>query len=304
MSIIVKNLTKSYGPQKAIDNISFTANSNEILGLIGPNGAGKTTTMKILTCFMAPSTGEAEIFGLNINSDQEEIKKIIGYLAEHNPLYDNMYVKEYLLFVSKIHKIPNAESRMKEVIDLVGLGKEQHKKINELSKGYKQRVGIAQAIIHKPKVLILDEPISGLDPNQLIEIRSLVRELRKDTCIIFSSHILQEIESICDRIVILSKGKIITNDSLEKLSKELQDDIFISLELLNPVRPEELESINGIRNVEVVNDNTFVIKINNDKSVRSEIFDFIVKNNNKILEMSVRHDSLENIFKSMTQSDA
>lgn len=233
MSIKVKALSKTYGTQKAVDEISFEASSGRILGFLGPNGAGKSTTMKMLTCYLPQTTGEATVCGFNIASQSLEVRKRIGYLPESNPLYQEMYVKEFLSYVANIYHILKIKERVNEVILATGLEKEQHKKIGELSKGYKQRVGLAQAIIHNPDVLILDEPTSGLDPNQLIEIRKLIRELGKTKTVILSTHIMQEVEAICDDVIIINKGKIVAYDSLENLlakhNEKSLEPIFVKL---------------------------------------------------------------------------
>lgn len=301
MSIIVNNLTKIYDQQKAVNNISFSAKEGEILGLLGPNGAGKTTTMKMLTCFMPPSSGEASICGLDITKEQLEIRQIIGYLPEHNPLYSNMYIKEYLSFVSKIHKLDNHKKRIKEVIEEVGLNREQNKKISQLSKGYKQRVGLAQAIIHNPKVLILDEPISGLDPNQLLEIRNLINNLKKDKTIIFSSHILQEVESICDRVIILDQGNLVKNENMAAISIESNNSQEILVEFLNELSIGIISNALPTSDIKSINKNTFNISYTGNKDVRESIFDLAVQTNNKILELKSSGSSLENVFKNVTK---
>jgi len=233
MSISVKNLSKYYDKQKAVDSISFEVNPGRILGFLGPNGAGKSTTMRMLTGYLAPTSGEAEISGKSILSNAIEAKKHIGYLPENTPLYADMYVKEFLSFVGQTYKIINLPARIDEVIKMVGLTPEQHKKIGMLSKGYRQRVGLAQAIIHNPAVLILDEPTSGLDPNQLVDIRQLIKTLGAAKTVVISTHIMQEVEAICDDIIIINKGKIVANDSLEGLKKVYQqqslEDIFRKL---------------------------------------------------------------------------
>ena len=233
MSIKVKALSKTYGTQKAVDQITFEASPGRILGFLGPNGAGKSTTMKMLTCYLPQTTGEATVCGFNIASQSLEVRKRIGYLPESNPLYQEMYVKEFLSYVANIYHILKIKERVNEVILATGLEKEQHKKIGELSKGYKQRVGLAQAIIHNPDVLILDEPTSGLDPNQLIEIRKLIRELGKTKTVILSTHIMQEVEAICDDVIIINKGKIVAYDSLENLlakhNEKSLEPIFVKL---------------------------------------------------------------------------
>lgn len=233
MSISVKNLSKHYDAQKAVDSISFEARPGRILGFLGPNGAGKSTTMRLLTGYLTPTAGEAAVSGKNIISQPIEAKKRIGYLPENTPLYPDMYVKEFLRFVGETYALSNLSNRIDEVIKLVGLTPEQHKKIGMLSKGYRQRVGLAQAIIHNPEVLILDEPTSGLDPNQLVDIRALIKELGKNKTVIISTHIMQEVEAICDDIIIINKGKIVANNSLEGIKKahnqESLEDIFRKL---------------------------------------------------------------------------
>ncbi len=300
MSIEVTGLTKIYGTQKAIDDISFSAKPGEILGLLGPNGAGKTTTMKILTCFMPASSGTASICGLETGKDDLEIRSKIGYLPEHNPLYANMYIKEYLSFVAGIHKVKHKKDRISELIELVGLEREQSKLISSLSKGYKQRVGLAQAMIHDPEVLILDEPISGLDPNQLIEIRNLISSLKRDKTIIFSSHILQEVESISDKIIILDKGKIVVDDSLVRLQKNSEQAITIQLEVLNNLSKDILTKIPGVESVSVVSSRQYEIRTLSDDDMRESIFDAVVNTGNKVLGMSMARTSLESVFKSAT----
>ncbi|MEO8794826.1 MAG: ATP-binding cassette domain-containing protein [Daejeonella sp.] len=233
MSIQVKNITKLYDQQKAVDGISFSAKSGSVLGFLGPNGAGKSTTMKILTCYISQTSGKAEVCGFDVNENPMDVRRNIGYLPEHNPLYLDLYVKEALDFVAGVHQIENKKQRIQQVIEMTGLGDEQNKKINALSKGYRQRVGLAQAILHDPKVLILDEPTSGLDPNQIIGIRKLILELGKTKTVILSTHIMQEVEAICDQIIIINKGKIVADDTLKNLkdnsSGKTLEQIFIGL---------------------------------------------------------------------------
>ncbi|TDQ08563.1 ATP-binding cassette domain-containing protein [Pedobacter metabolipauper] len=220
MSITVKDLAKHYGRQHAVDGISFEARPGKILGFLGPNGAGKSTTMKMLTGYLKPTSGSAELCGFDTQTQSLELKRVIGYLPEHTPLYTDMYVKEFLLFVANTYKLDQPELKVKETIERVGLSVEQHKKISMLSKGYKQRVGLAQAIIHDPQVLILDEPTSGLDPNQLTDIRALIKELGKNKTVIFSTHIMQEVEAMCDEVIVINKGSIVANSSINDLKKE------------------------------------------------------------------------------------
>ena len=233
MSILVENLSKSYGEQKALDGISFSASAGSVLGFLGPNGAGKSTTMKILTCYIPHTSGKAEVCGFDVNTHSMEVRRQIGYLPEHNPLYQEMYVREALGFIGAIHQTPDKSKRIDEVIELCGLGDEQNKKINALSKGYRQRVGLAQAIFSDPQVLILDEPTSGLDPNQVIGIRNLIKDLAKTRTVILSTHIMQEVEAICENVIIISKGIIVADDKLADLRLSHQnkslEDIFISL---------------------------------------------------------------------------
>ncbi len=303
MSIEVRGLTKIYGAQKAIDDISFDVKKGEILGLLGPNGAGKTTTMKILTCYMPASSGSAIICGLEAGKHDADIKKKIGYLPEHNPLYGTMYVQEYLHFVAQIHKLSNKRARVSELISLVGLEREYKKKISALSKGYKQRIGLAQAMIHDPEVLILDEPISGLDPNQLIEIRSLISSLKKDKTIIFSSHILQEVESVSDKVVILDKGKIVADDKIASLSQQQTVGLTLQLELLSEISEEVLQSIEGISKVHKSGPKSYTLLTTDQRDVREHVFDKVVENGNKILGLEVQKKSLESVFKSFTQEE-
>ncbi|MDA8692872.1 ATP-binding cassette domain-containing protein [Saprospiraceae bacterium] len=301
VSIKVEALTKIYGKQKAIESISFEAKEGQITGLVGPNGAGKSTTMKILTGSLTSDGGDAYVCGIDVSAEELKVKSLIGYLPESNPLYPSMYVKEFLGFICKIHKIPNAKDRINDVITAVGLDKEKHKKISSLSKGYRQRVGIAQALIHDPKVLILDEPISGLDPNQIQEIRQLIVSLKKDKTIIFSSHILQEVESICDKIIILNNGEIVADNNLSHLQESHSQSIVIELELLKSMPENVLKNIDPSLTFVKSEGNHFVLEIGSGKDVREAIFDRVVENNNKILSMAMQKKNLENLFKSVTK---
>ena len=233
MSLSVKNITKQYKKQIAVDDISFEIKSGEIVGFLGPNGAGKSTTMKIISCFIPPTKGTVTVCGFDVSNDDLKVKKKVGYLPESNPLYYDMYVIEFLSFIASLHKINNKKERIKEMIEMVGLQNEQHKKIGTLSKGYKQRVGLAQAMIHDPDVLILDEPTSGLDPNQIIEIRELIKNFGKDKTVLLSTHIMQEVESMCDRVIIINEGKLVADDSVESIKKGNKkanmEDIFKKL---------------------------------------------------------------------------
>jgi len=276
MSIEVKNLTKIYGKQKALDAINFRIESGEIVGLLGPNGAGKSTIMKILTGYIPPSNGEAFVNGQKIDAEAIEIRKQIGYLPEHNPLYLDMYVREYLLFVAGMYQIQNKKERVEEMILQTGLTKESSKKISELSKGYRQRVGLAQALIHDPSVIILDEPTSGLDPNQIIEIRDLIIKVGKEKTVMLSTHIMQEVEAICDKIIILDQGHIVANEQTQDASKMVEySDIIIQIELDQNISEELLKSHPELVELHNTNDNTWILKVKKD--IRADIFEIAEK---------------------------
>jgi len=302
MAIEVKNVTKLYGEQKALNNVSFEINTGEIFGFLGPNGAGKSTMMKIITGYIPPTDGEILVEGLNVVEHSMEVKKLIGYLPEHNPLYLEMYVKEYLDFVAGIYKLNNRKQKVAEMIERTGLGVEQKKKIGELSKGYRQRVGLAQALIHDPKVLILDEPTSGLDPNQIIEIRSLITELGKEKTIMLSTHIMQEVEAICNRIIIINNGKIVANDKTENIqSKEKIEKQVVLVEFNNDPVSNELLAIEYVSNVKKAKDNIWVIEATTDKDIREDIFQFAVKKGLSVLSMQRKEKSLEDVFQELTK---
>jgi len=304
VSIQVQGLTKIYGDQRAIDNISFEAKEGQITGLVGPNGAGKSTTMKILTCYMPADSGQATVCGHDVVHQDLKIKSLIGYLPEHNPLYKSMYVQEYLSFIARVHGLSDIRTKVVDAVSSVGLTKEKHKKISALSKGYRQRVGIAQAIIHNPKVLILDEPISGLDPNQIQEIRDLILSLKKDKTIIFSSHILQEVESICDKIIILNEGKIVADDQLSILNENAGTETIVELELLNQMNEKYLNEIDKTMHITSNNSKNYLIKLASGRDIREDIFDAVVRQNNKILSMTMQKSNLENVFKSVTKENS
>ncbi len=299
MSIEVKNVTKIYGKQKALDNISFTVEPGHIVGFLGPNGAGKSTMMKIITCFIPQTAGNVKVCGYDVIEQPIDVKKQVGYLPEHNPLYLDMYVKEYLNFVGGVYKIENRKARVKEMIDIVGLGVEQNKKIGALSKGYRQRVGLAQAMIHDPKVLILDEPTTGLDPNQLEEIRGLIKTIGKKKTIMLSTHIMQEVEAICDKTIIVNQGKIVADDKTQDLQKQQEDQIILTVEFDKSVNINLLKNIEGIHQVKNKQDNIWFIVVKDD-IVRNNIFQFAVKNDLIVLTMQKETKSLEDIFKKLT----
>ncbi|HQV78379.1 MAG TPA: gliding motility-associated ABC transporter ATP-binding subunit GldA [Chitinophagales bacterium] len=305
MSVSVQHLSKYYNTQKAVDDISFVVKKGEILGFLGPNGAGKSTTMKMLTCYLPPSSGSANLCGFDILKEPLAVKQKIGYLPENNPLYYDMYVKEFLEFalrISQPHLKSKSGSIIKETIDLVGLNVEQHKKIGQLSKGYKQRVGIAQALIHQPEVLILDEPTSGLDPNQLADIRQLIRNLGKERTIIFSTHIMQEVQAVCDKVVIINKGKIVANDTADNLQNRLKNEVCIEVEFENEIEEEELKIIQQLHAIEKISNNNFMLRGNNSKQLRKEIFEFAVHKKNSLLTLKEETQSLEDVFHQLTQS--
>ncbi len=300
MSIKVSGITKIYGEQKALDNVSFEVNEGEIVGLLGPNGAGKSTLMKILTCYIPPTNGGATVMGFDIFEEEMKVKESIGYLPESNPLYLDMYVKEYLKFVAGIFKIKNAKAKVEEMINLTGLTKEQHKKIDALSKGYKQRVGLAQAFIHDPKVLILDEPTSGLDPNQLIEIRNLIKQIGKQKTVLFSSHIMQEVEAICDRVLIINNGKLVADSPTKDLQKLWQGKEVIIVEFREEVDISKLKKINGVASVEK-QDKKFKIVASTKQDIRPLISDFVKDNKITLLGMQAEELSLEHVFQQLTK---
>ncbi|PXX97727.1 gliding motility-associated ABC transporter ATP-binding subunit GldA [Marinifilum breve] len=298
MSIKVQELSKLYGKQKALDNISFEINQGEVVGFLGPNGAGKSTMMKIITGFIPQSSGLVEVNGLNIEEYSLEVRRKIGYLPEHNPLYLEMYVKEYLDHVASIYKLGKAKkSRIAEMIDLTGLVLEQNKKIGALSKGYRQRVGIAQALIHDPKVVILDEPTTGLDPNQLVEIRNLIQEIGKQKTVMLSTHIMQEVEACCERALIINKGNLVADKKIENLSSELSSKM-IEVEFANEISLNILNQHEGIKEVISLGDNKFSISSSDD--IRKEIFQMAVKNNWELLEMKSQTQRLEDLFHQLT----
>ena len=299
MSIEVKNVTKLYGEQKALDEISFSVEPGNIVGFLGPNGAGKSTMMKIITCFIPQSSGSVSVCGYDVIENPIDVKRHVGYLPEHNPLYLDMYVKEYLDFVGGVYKIGKRKERVKEMIDMVGLGIEQNKKIGALSKGYRQRVGLAQAMIHDPKVLILDEPTTGLDPNQLEEIRNLIKNIGKEKTIMLSTHIMQEVEAICDKTIIINRGTIVANDKTEKLQAQQKDQIVLTVEFDKQVDTKELQKIDGVIQVKNSINNTWLFEIAND-AVRNNIFQYAMQKEIVVLTMQKETQSLESVFKKLT----
>lgn len=300
MSIQVNNITKIYGTQKALNNVSFEVGGNEIVGFLGPNGAGKSTMMKILTCYIPPTSGSAKVFGFDIAEQSIEVRKHIGYLPEHNPLYLDMYVKEFLEFVGGIYKLKNIKSRVAEMIDTTGLQVEQNKKIGALSKGYRQRVGLAQAMIHDPKVLIMDEPTTGLDPNQLDEIRALIKSLGKEKTVMLSTHIMQEVEAICDKVIIINKGEIVANDETQKLRRN-QTRQIITVEFDKTVSENQLKNIPQIEQVKLLQNNTWQLLSTSNEDLRKEVFNFAVANNLSVLTLNREEQKMEDVFKELTK---
>ena len=300
MSIEVKNLLKEYGEQKAVNNISFKVNKGEIVGFLGPNGAGKSTTMKIITGYLQQTGGEAWVCGINVAEQPLETKKKIGYLPELNALYYDMYVREYLGFVAEIHKVENPKAKIESVIELTGLKIENKKKIGQLSKGYKQRVGLAAALIHDPEVLILDEPTSGLDPNQIIEIRDVIKKQGQNKTVLFSSHILQEVEAMCDRVIIINKGQLVADDKLSNLQKGSEGNHMVVVAFKESVDKRLLEKLNGVSKVEQLQNNQYKLQTAIPEAVRKQLMEIALQQNLNIVSLQSENQSLETIFKTLT----
>jgi len=302
MSIQVDHLKKSYGSQPALNNITFTVNSGEIVGLIGPNGAGKSTLMKIICSLLLPSSGDVKINGISVKEQSGKIKRHLGYLPENNPLYADMYVREYLQYVAGLYKgSVNAAGRVLEVIGLTGLGLEMHKKIGMLSKGYRQRVGLAQAIIHEPDILILDEPTTGLDPNQIAEIRNLISDLGKEKTVILSTHIMQEVEAICKRVIILNNGKVVADDLTSNMGKYTSfESHTIVVEFNNDFDESVFQIISGIMQIKKLKAGTWLIESSGSNDIRTELFQFAVNEGYIILSMHRKDKKLEDVFRDLT----
>ncbi len=301
MSVKVSNLSKIYGDQRAVNSISFEAKKGEILGFLGPNGAGKTTTMKILTGFIPQSEGTAEVCGFDTETESMEVRRRIGYLPEHNPLYKDMYVREYLDFVAGLHGIKNKKSRVAEMVEMTGLTREQNKPIGALSKGYRQRVGLSQAMMHDPEVLILDEPTSGLDPNQLVEIRSLIKQIGEQRTVIFSTHIMQEVQALCDRVLIINKGNLVADDTIDTLQQRVAGESVVTVEFAETTNSKKLETIKGVKKVILLKDKTYQIFASADSDVRAEVFRFAVDNRLTLLGMQKEVFSVEDVFRKLTK---
>jgi ABC-2 type transport system ATP-binding protein len=306
MSIEVTGLTKSYGSQLAVNDVSFSVGTGEIVGFIGPNGAGKSTTMKMITGTLRPDRGKASIKGMDVALRQKEVRQILGYLPEHNPLYLDMYIREYLSYVAKLYRgnsPGNTGAKVEDVIVLTGLEREARKKIGSLSKGYRQRVGLAQALIHDPEILILDEPTTGLDPNQLDEIRGLISRIGEKKTVLLSTHIMQEVEAICHRVIIIHQGKIVADDRSSELreggSQTLQT---ILVEVDSPMDPERWEKIGGISSVRALEGNQFLLETREERDIRGDVFKFAVNQDITILSLSLQQRSLEEVFREITKS--
>ncbi|TNF40551.1 MAG: gliding motility-associated ABC transporter ATP-binding subunit GldA [Bacteroidetes bacterium] len=301
MSIEIRQITKLFGKQRALDEVSFSINKGELVGFLGPNGAGKSTLMKIITGFLPPSEGEVVVNGQKVESKNPEIRKNIGYLPENNPLYTDLYVKEFLEITAGFYKLKNARQRVADMIEMTRLGDEQYKKIRALSKGYRQRVGLAQALIHDPSILILDEPTTGLDPNQLEEIRHLIREISREKTVMLSSHIMQEVEAVCSRVIIINKGKIVADGGIQQIkSGKISRNQVVIAEFSTPVKMEKLVAVDGVKNA-VFNGKNWEIESAGEKDIRPAIFEFAVKNQLVLLTLNEKQQNLEGVFHELTQ---
>ena len=302
MSIEVKGLTKNYGEQKAVNNVSFAVGRGEIVGFLGPNGAGKSTTMKIITGYIAADAGQALVCGIDVKAQPLEAKTKIGYLPEANPLYFEMYVREYLDFVADVHHVPNKKQAIEKVIETVGLTPESKKKIGQLSKGYKQRVGLAAALIHDPEVLVLDEPTTGLDPNQILEIRELIKKLGENKTVIFSSHILQEVEAICDRVVIINRGQLVADDSLSSLRSQSNNQTILKVVFKEPLEAAWLERLSQVSAVNRITPNEWELVCKDVQEARRQLMELALQHNLNIVSLQSGEQSLEEVFRSLTSS--
>lgn len=302
MSVQITDLSKRFGSQKAVDQVSFEAKPGEILGFLGPNGAGKSTTMKMITGYLTPTSGEIQVCGFDPVSQPQEVQQKVGYLPEHNPLYKEMYVKEYLQFIGRIHGIQKIKQRIDEMIEITGLEREQHKKIGTLSKGYRQRVGLAQAMLHDPDVLILDEPVTGLDPNQRVDIRNLIKALGQQKTVIFSTHIMQEVQLVCDRVLIINQGKIVANDSIDRLQSRLEDNQLVQVELAETIDAKQWQALSGLEALRQLTEKTWEISSVSTSDIRPDLFNFVVNQGWTLLEMKQLEKSVEEVFQQLTRS--
>ena len=302
MSIIASHISKRYGEQLALDDVSFSINPGEIVGLLGPNGAGKSTMMKIITCFIPATSGEVSVYGFDTSEQSLEVRKRVGYLPENNPLYTDMYIREYLEFIAGIHKLgKNTGKRVTEMMEVTGLNPEKGKKIGALSKGFRQRVGLAQALIHDPEVLILDEPTSGLDPNQLVEIRNLILAIGKEKTVMLSTHIMQEVEAMCSRAIIINHGKIVADDTTGQLLSGSNFSTHVVVEFDKDINPELLKTIKGVTGVKKISGTTWMVESGKDNDVRQEIFRFAVDHQLSVLSMQKQGNRLEDVFQQLTK---
>jgi ABC-2 type transport system ATP-binding protein len=307
MSLEVQNVSKVFGAQRAVDSLSFSAKAGEILGFLGPNGAGKSTTMKMATTYFVPSEGTISVAGYDVVTQPGEVRNNVGYLPEHNPLYLDMYVHEYLGFIGAVHKIKGQRltDRVREMIDLCGLGVEQNKLIGQLSKGYRQRVGLAQALIHNPPVLILDEPTTGLDPNQILEIRQVIKEIGKEKTVVFSTHIMQEVTAICDRVIIINKGKKVADSTVKELSKQARGQTFVVIEFSEEMSSfAALEAMKEVTGIETVDSRKIRLTISSEKDMRPALLKLAGEESWPLLGIQQEESSLENVFKELTQEQA
>lgn len=302
MSISVQQVSKVYGAQHALNEVSFELKPGEIVGFLGPNGAGKSTMMKIICCYLPPTSGSVQVCDHSIDTDELEIKKLVGYLPEHNPLYLDMYVKEYLEFAGGVHRLKNIRHRVDEMIDMVGLSVEQKKKVGALSKGYRQRLGLAQAMIHDPKVLILDEPTTGLDPNQLAEIRNLIRNIGREKTVMLSTHIMQEVDAICNRAIIINKGEIVADRPMKDLRDLSDGGTVVQVEFEDAIDEDKLKQLPGVKSVEGVGEHRWRIVASADKDIRNALFQLAVDEKSSVLTLNKEARSLEDVFKDLTRS--
>lgn len=301
MSVKVTHLSKLFATQRAVDDVSFEAHQGEVLGFLGPNGAGKTTTMKIITGYLPASSGTAEVCGFDVINFPMEARRRIGYLPEHNPLYRDMYVREYLAFTAGVHGVPQAAKRVAAMIERTGLGSHRHKLVNELSKGYRQRVGLAQAMLHDPEVLILDEPTSGLDPNQIVEIRQLIKDLGREKTVILSTHILGEVEAVCDRAIIINRGQLVANAPIEELKRQFAGQSIVTAEFAEPTDAKRLGSIKNVQSVQLLDHNRWQLSADAQHDIRAEVFAFAVANKLTLLELHKETYSVEDVFQQLTK---
>lgn len=304
MSLKVEQLTKIFGNQKALDDVSFTASKGEIVGFLGPNGAGKSTTMKIATGYLPPTSGTVTVCDIDVVRDPLSVKKNVGYLPEHNPLYLDMYVHEYLSFIGKTRGLKGAKlmERVKEMVNICGLTLEQNKRIEMLSKGYRQRVGLAQTLIHEPEVLVLDEPTTGLDPNQILEIRDLIKQVSTDKTVIFSSHIMQEVQALCDRVVVIDRGRVVANDELQNLKSRKVEVASIVVEFDQYVDGDGIRAIEGVVSIEHIDEGNYRIKAKASEDIRPKLFDYAAANGYKLLGIQQEEVTMELVFKELTKS--